>query len=223
MSALAFASTLIGQRQTLATGRFFERLTERAITGFDAHLGFAHAGATGVFATTLATRPGGWFGLHLDPGRDMPDLAGAGAVTLTLTVTRARPPAAPITRTLVVTGADLAVVEVQRMVDGQALTVQRISAAPFRFEIALDPAPVLLDGLVLRGGDPADPAAGVTVRIAGLPDAVTDAEGRFRIPALPISDSVTLAFDAGGTVTEHDLRPAWGTGAMTATFAIPSP
>ncbi|TJZ91291.1 hypothetical protein FA743_12270 [Paracoccus gahaiensis] len=218
---LAFASRRLGQRQVLARGRLFERLTERSFPRFDARLSYTFGTNRGTFPTVLTIRPGGWFALHLDPSRDMPDLSAAGPVRLTLTLTRPGDP--PLDATLDVPGANLAVVEVPRPVAGQALTTLRVAGAPFSFEVGVDPTPVLLDGLVLRDSDQAAPAAGVILRIAFLPDRLTDAQGRFRIPALPVAEAVTLSFDEGGRITDHILRPLWGGGAMTRTFSIPSP
>lgn len=218
---LAFASPRIGQRQVLARGRLFERLTERGFPRFDARLSYAFGTHRGTFPTVLTIRPGGWFALHLDPARDMPDLSGAGPVRLTLRLERPNDP--PLDATLDVPGADLAVVEVPRSVDGKSLTTMRVAGAPFSFEIAVDPAPLLLDGLVLRDSDQAAPVAGLTISVATLPDRVTDAQGRFRILALPVAEIVTLSFDEGGRITDHTLCPLWGGGAMTRTFSIPSP
>ena len=218
---LAFASPRLGQRQVLARGRLFERLTERGFPRFVARLSYSFGTTQGIFPTVLTIRPGGWFALHLDPSRDMPDLSGAGFVRLTLRLERPGDP--PLEATLDVPGADLAVVEVPRPVDGQSLTTMRVTGAPFSFGIGVDPAPLLLDGLVLHDSDQAAPAAGITLRVATLPDRVTDAQGRFRIPALPLAEVVTLSFDEGGTITDHTLRPLWGGDAMSHTFSIPSP
>lgn len=219
--SVVFASVRPGQRQVLAQGRLSERLTGRGLAGFDARLDYAHAGGRGRFPAVLAVRSGGWFALHLDPSRDMPALAGAGPVRLTLHVMRPGTP--PHDVVLDVDGAGLAVTETEQIVAGQAMRVARIADAPFEFDIAFDPAPVLLDGLVLFDGDPEMPAAGVTVTIATLPDRVTDAGGRFRVPALPLAQEITLSFELGGTPAHHSLRPAWGAGTMTRTFPIPSP
>lgn len=220
MTGLAFPSRRVGLRQALVTGRAWERFTERGLPVHEAQLRGSHAGGGAVFRTGLTLRPGGWFALHLDPARDMPDLAAAGAVTLTLTL-RARG-LAPVERSLNVTGADLALVEVPLLVAGQALTAERVAGAPFAFSVAVDPPPLLLEGLVLRDHDPAEPAAGVAVRANGADAAVTDAEGRFRIAALPLAESVTLDFDDTAATTTHVLRPDWGRRVLSATFSIPS-
>lgn len=222
MSRLAFASATVPMRQLLAQGRFFETITNRGIVRFNATLGYSYAGGEGTFRAAQSVLPGGYFALHLDPGRTMRDLSGVGTVTLTLTLTRAS--AAPMTAQVDVDGAGLAVVEQTRTVDSQPVKVYRIAGAPFVFDLSVSPKPVLLDGLLLRHNDPADPADGVGVSASGIPDVVTtDFEGRFRIPALPLSETVTLRFDDGGTVTERALRPAWGDGPMTRTFSLPSP
>ncbi len=81
---------------------------------------------------------------------------------------------------------------------------------------------------LLSGNNPETPASGVAVAIiVGFDEiqvADTDSEGRFRIAALPISETVTLQFtDPDNTiVTKQTLRPAWGNGSMTKTFSLPS-
>ncbi len=221
MTTLHLPSATVGLRQALATGRAFERFTELGFAAFTASLAYRHPGGGGVFATTLASRPAGYFALLLSPERDMPDLAAAGAVELTLTLEI--PGRAPIALALATTGADLAVVEETRRVAGQEVVVRRVAGAPFRFAAAVPPRPVLLDGLVLFDNDPDTPAAGVGVTAQGAPPVVSDAEGRFRIPALPLVESVMLRFAHGAAQTDQSFRPDYGQAAMAATFAIPSP
>nr|WP_298248535.1 hypothetical protein [uncultured Halomonas sp.] len=221
MTQLALASKIVPMRQVLVRGRFYETLTNRGIMGFNATLDYSHAWDKGTFRTAQTVLPGGYFALHLDPGRTMPDLTGVDSVTLILKLTRASAP--PITAQADVDGAALAITEQIRSVGSQPVKVHRIEGAPFAFELSVPPAPMLLDGLLLRDNDPADPAAGVTVSASGIPDVITDSEGRFRIPALPFSESLPLRFDDGGTVSERTLRPTWGDGPMARTFSLPSP
>lgn len=221
MPALHLPSSHVDLRQALATGRFSEAITERPIEGFSAALDYAHANGGGTFAAVLATKPGGWFTLHLHPDRDMPDLSGAGTVTLTLRLSREGQPDVTVAQD--VPGAALALVETTHTVAGQEVTARRIAAAPFAFAATVEPRSVLLDGLVLFDNDPETPAAGVTVTAAPAAPVATDGAGRFRIPALPVTERVTLAFDDGGDVTERTLRPDYPRPAMAATFSIPSP
>lgn len=221
MPALRLPETRIDLRQGLAAGRFSEAITERPIEGFTATLDYAHAGGGGTFAAVLAIKPGGWFTLHLHPDRDMPDLSGAGTVTLTLRFSREGQPDVTVAQD--VPGAELALVETTLTVAGQEVTAHRIAAAPFAFAAEVQPRAVLLDGLVLFDDDPETPAAGVTITAAPAAPVAADGEGRFRIPALPVAESVTLAFDDGGDVTERTLRPDYARPAMTVTFSIPSP
>jgi hypothetical protein len=220
MKTLHLAETAPPVRQALATGRFTETITGRAIEGFTATLGYTHAGGVGTFPTTLATKPGGYFALHLHPDRDVPDLSGAGTVTLTLRL--ARPGAADAVAVRQVPGTELAPTEVTRQVAGQQVTIRRVAAAPFVFSVAVPPAPVLLDGLLLWDGDPAEPADGVTVTAAPAAAVVTDARGRFRIPQLPVEEEVSLTFDDSDQVIARTLRPDYSRPVMDVAFAIPS-
>jgi len=221
MPALRLPAPQIDLRQALVTGRFSEAITERPIDGFDAALDYAHADGGGTFPAVLSTKPGGWFTLHLQPDRDMPDLSGTGTVTLTLRLSRAGQPDVTVAQD--VPDAALALVDTTRTVAGQEVTARRIAAAPFAFAATTAPRSVLLDGLVLFDNDPETPATGITVTAAPADPVATDGAGRFRIPALPVSARVTLAFDAGGAVTERTLRPDYPRPAMAATFSIPSP
>jgi hypothetical protein len=221
VSALRFPSARLGLRQSLAAGRLFEQFTERGFPDFSARLAYAHPAGAGVFGTILVKQPAGYFALQLSPEREMPDLAAAGTVDLTLTLEI--PGRAPIALPLATTGAALAVVEETRTIAGQSVTVRRVAGAPFPFQAALPPPPVLLDGLALLDGDPETPGAGIDVTALGAPTVVTDAEGRFRIPALPLAAMVTLRFDDGATQTEIPFRPDYSRAAMTATFPLPSP
>ncbi len=224
MSRLAFAPAAVSMRQVLAQGRFYEAITNRAIVDFDATLSYSHADGKGVFRTAQAILPQGYFALHFDPSSAMPDLSKVGTVTLTLTLVHAS--AAPVSaHSQDVDAADLSLEEHEHIINNQLVKVLRVSAAPFVFDIAIEPQPILLDGLLLHNHDPEEPAVGVAVTILGY-DAIkiknTDDEGRFRITALPISETVTLQFNDNGTLSQRTVRPAWGNGSMAQTFSLPS-
>lgn len=221
MAVLHLADTRLDLRQVLASGRFFEAFTERAIDGFTAELSYDGVGRAGRFATTLVTKPAGYFALHSNPSRALPDLAAAGSVTLTLRLVR--PGEADVVVTQDVSGADLALVETEATVAGQQVTTLRVDGAPFTFNARVLPPPVLLDGLVLVDHDPETAAAGATVTAAPLAPVVTDEHGRFRIPALPVAETVDLEFDHDGRRTELEFLPDYARTAMTATFSIPGP
>lgn len=237
MTRLHLADTVLDPRQALATGRCVEAVTGRVIEDFTAVLGYSHAGGSGTFRTVLARKPGGYFALHLHPRRDVPDLSLAGTVTLTLRLSQPSRPDVLVLRQ--VPGTDLAPVETARTVASQDVTVARIPAAPFVFTVTTPPAPVQLDGLVLLDNDPDTPADGVTatvaVTVAGgdpatsgaatapTPPVVTDARGRFRIPAMPVAHVVTLSFDNAGQATERRLLLDYTRPVMDVAFSIPSP
>ena len=221
MTTLRFADTHLGLRQSIATGRFYEAFTERGFGDFSATLAWSHAGAAGVFRTALLKKHSGYFALQLNPQTDMPDLSSAGAVDLTLTLERPGEP--PIDGVVSVTGAQLAVVEDNVNVGEASVTVLRIAAAPFAFEIALQPDPVLLDGLVLFDNDPETPAANVSVSATGMPTVNTGPDGRFRVRALPVDLSIMLTFDDGSNETLIPIFPDYTHATMNAVFSIPSP
>ena len=227
MSRLAFTPTAVSLRQVLAQGRFYEAITNREIAGFAASLSYSHADGEGIFDTRLAIKPAGYFALSLDPSSTMPNFSAYDSITLTLTLTK-QPSTASITAQKDVASAQLALVEQEYSVNKQTLKLLRVSGAPFVFDdIAVEPEPFLLDGLLLRDNDPEDPVGGVAVTVVGFDEIQvknTDSEGRFRIATLPISETVTLQFtDADNTiVTKQTLRPAWGHGSMSKTFSLPS-
>lgn len=211
----------IDSRQVLAAGRFSEEITERPIEGFAAALTYAHAGGSGQFPAQFTAQPGGYFALHISPGRQMPDLSGAGAVTLTLTLSR--PGETDLVLDEGTTGAELAVVDQAQTVFGQVVAAPVVSGAPFRFTATIPPQAVLLDGIVILDNDPDAPATGISVTAAPAPPVVSDAEGRFRIPALPIAETVTITFDDGVTQTDRPIQPDYSRTTMAASFSIPSP
>ncbi len=78
----------------------------------------------------------------------------------------------------------------------------------------MPPAPVLLDGLVLFDNDPDTPAADIDVTALGAPRSSPDAEGRFRISALPLEEMVTCASTTRAP-DRHPFRPDHTSTAMT--------
>ena len=220
MSRLRLADTTIDTRASLATGRFFEQITERSFRDFTAALDYSHAGVEGTFMTTLSTKPGGYFALHAHAVRDLPDLGGAGAVRLRLRLGREGLPDEVVTQD--VAGADLALVETALTLGGEPVQGVGLAAAPFHFSVGVPPRPVRLDGLVLHDHDLESPAAGVTVTVAPAAPVVTGPDGRFIIPALPVAESLTLTFDDAGAETDVVLRPDYDRHAMSVTFSVPT-
>lgn len=224
MNQLAPDPTAVSMRQVLAQGRFYEAITNRGFVGFHATLSYSHAAGEGVFVTTQTILREGYFALHFDPSSAMPDFSQVASVTLTLTLVHAS--AAPVIAHIEdVDVADLSLEQQQHTINNQLITVSRVSGAPFVFNISIEPQPILLDGLLLHNHDPEEPAVGVAVTIlgdAGITIKNTDDEGRFRITALPISETVTLQFNDNGTLSQRTVRPAWGNGSMAQTFSLPS-
>jgi hypothetical protein len=221
MPVLRIPGESVGLRQNLVAGRFSEAITERPIETFTASLSYAQNGVEGSFATRLLRKPGGYFALHHTPDRETPSLNGADPVTLVLALLRPDQPPLQLARD--VPGSDLAIVGDQIGIGNQRKNVARLAGAPFTFVATVPPAPVMLNGLVLFDGDPEVPATAIAVRAGALPAVTTDPTGRFRIPALPVAETVTLTFDDGTTQTERLIRPDYAAAQMTTTFSIPSP
>ena len=66
-----------------------------------------------------------------------------------------------------------------------------------------------VEGTIYVGGDPEQPARGVTVEVVTPPgpSATTDDRGAFRITDLPVAEVVTLHITGGGATTVRRLRP----------------
>lgn len=202
---LALSTDPLALRQALGRGRLSERITNRGFDDFDATMRFSHVGGSGSLPVRLLRKPGGYFALQLAPDREMPDFSDIDTVTLTVRFEIPGNPPIDVPRTLA--GAALALVERTLSVGGQSVTASAISGAPFDFSHVLAPKPVALAGTVLRNNDPAEPVAGATVTASPAPPASTDALGRFRIPALPVLETLTLSVDDAGNVTEAPFRP----------------
>lgn len=220
MTRLLLADSTIDMRASLATGRFFEQITERPLSDFTAALEYSHSGGAGTFETALSTKPGGYFTLHAHVVRDLPDLGDADEVTLRLRLGRDGFPDQVATR--VVAGEHLARVEVPLTVGGQPVRGVGLAAAPFHFSVGVPPRPVRLEGLVLRDHDLESPAAGITVTVAPAAAVVTGADGRFTIPELPVAESLSLTLDDAGSETTVTLRPDYDRHSMSVTFSVPT-
>ena len=90
------------------------------------------------------------------------------------------------------------------MVGGVAVPSETIAAAPVILEVLLKPLPIMLAGQVLSDSDFAAPVAGASVEIKGPGGAlrVTDANGRFRFDAPPLTISVPMRVTLGPRVAE---------------------
>ena len=87
---------------------------------------------------------------------------------------------------------------------GYSLPVSRIAAPAVHLSLALQPSPVGLSGVVIEDNDLAVPLSGVSLQIVApevLPAVLSDAQGRFRIAALPLTSTVTLQISRGDVVS----------------------
>lgn len=216
---LTLSSDPLVLRQVLGSGRLSERITNRGFEDFDATMRFEHAGGSGSLPIRLHRKPGGYFALQLAPDREMPDFSEFG--TVTLTVRFEIPGKTPEDVTMRPAGTALAFVERTLSVGGQSVTASAISGAPFDFSLVLPPKPVALAGTILRNNDPADPVIGATVSALPALPASTDDLGRFRIPALPVLEKLTLSIDDGGNVTEVTFRPDFTKPENLLTLSLP--
>jgi hypothetical protein len=182
-------------RQAIVTGRAFERFTQRGLDVSDAALTYQFGIINGPIHAKFLGKSGGYFALQLDPSRNFPDMIGAGMVTLELTLTLRD--GATETLSVNVPEADLILTNRVQQIAGTDTAVAHLPGAPITFDFARDPAPVGLDGQVFLNGNPATPAAALTVTVGAQAPISTDADGRFRSAALPLTDAVVIAISDG--------------------------
>ena len=206
-------------RQVLIFGRVREEITGRALNDGQLSARYTQGPRDGDLHLALATKPGGWFAFHGEPSQAVPDFEGGGDVTLTVRVVCAgRPPVeASVTRP----EAELQISTSPVTVDGDVLTIQSVSGAPFEINLVVPVRPVALEGVLIRDFDPEIPAAGVTITTPGVQPVVSDATGRFFIPALPAAETVTLTFDDGGDVADHSFKPDFADAKNTLSLSLP--
>jgi hypothetical protein len=178
----------------------------------------AGAGPILPLASRFAMRPEGFFAFSILPDRDMPDVAAAAAVTL-----RAEfgfTSRAPIVSERTVAGSTLALGDTEHTVAGQTVTLRTILNAPVDLSIESDPAPVALQGIVLRAHDPAQPVPDVLVAVGSV-NTVTDAQGRFFLTQLPLLAEAVVEVTDGGTTTEHALHIDYERPVNSVTLSLP--
>jgi hypothetical protein len=214
-----FADTRLPVRQNLAVGRVSENITRRGLAARSATLSAqATAGPLVPLAARFLTRAEGYFAFSILPGSDMPDFSAAANVTLRAEFRFAARP--PILAERTVAGSVLALADTVRSIAGQDVTVRTVTGAPIDLSVAADPAPVALQGIVLREHDPAQPLEGITVA-AGPAQTATDAQGRFFLPALPLVAEVVLDLTENGTTTHHPFRIDYERPVNSATLSLP--
>lgn len=228
------ADFTLGMRQALASGRVSDSISGRGLDAFGAALHYSFGGKSGVFPTTVTHKTDGWYALQLVPGMHMPELVGAGAVTLTVQITV--PGRAPLEISQVVDSSRLAVVRSSLFIKGSTVAVYGLAGAPVEFSVAVPPRPVALSGKVVRNHDVEDPVLGVVVRAHGgsivgpldvepLPDgptAVSDAGGRFFLAPLPVAKTVTVTAIEGEKHRRTVIRPDYSTPVNTVTLSLVS-
>lgn len=127
------------------------------------------------------------------------------ATTLRVTATAAGFQTAVVTRAL--TATEFARQATMITVKGVAVPSARIAAAPVVIDLAMNPRPVMLAGLVLADHDPAAPVAGAQVQITGPGGSTvsTDVTGRFRFDAPPLLLVLPLRVSKGlrGALVTH--------------------
>src|SRR5690606_35490600 len=82
--------------------------------------------------------------------------------------------------------------------------------------LALQPSPVGINGRVISDHDFNAPLAGISIQVTDplvLAPVISDAQGRFRIDALPVAESVTLQLEGSDSTIHHviDYTPPFNT------------
>jgi hypothetical protein len=216
---LHLADTRPPIRQNVATGRVSERITGRGLAADSAVLSAQpDGGAILPLAARFLMRAEGYFAFSILPERDMPDFSAATNVKLRAEFRfRARN---PIVKERTVAGSALALVDTTRSVAGQDVTLRTVTGAPIDLTVDADPAPVALQGIVLRAHDPAEPIAGIGVE-AGTAQTVTDEQGRFFLPNLPLLAEVSLKLTENATVTNQAFRIDYEQPVNSVTLSLP--
>jgi hypothetical protein len=215
-----FAPTPLSARQVLLRGQVREAVTGRAFDGFAAALSYSNGAGQGRLPARLEIKPAGYYALHLDPARDLQDLSADGPVTLTLTVTIAG--RAPLVQSQIIAAAEFQRVVRPVKVGTQTLETQVLAGAPFLFDVTVPARAVGLRGIVLEKHDPEAPLAGVKIRAGTAPQVTTAADGRFAIPDLPITETVSIELEGAGPIETVVFRPNYAVPVNTITLSLGS-
>lgn len=208
-----------GSRQVLLSVRVSDAITGRGIADAGVALAYDPSGSGAFLAlpARLARRADGWFAYAIDP-EAVPAPSGPSPA---LRVTAEAAAHQGATRTVSVDPDDLGLVQDTRTVAGHTVTSSRIDGAPFHVGIALDPAPIALEGTVYVEGDPEQPAEGATVEVVAPPgrSTTTDERGAFRITDVPVAGVVSLRITHGSTTADRSFRPDYRQRVNRAVFA----
>ncbi|MGV8937568.1 MAG: hypothetical protein ACOH2J_10625 [Allorhizobium sp.] len=215
-----FAPTSLGVRQMLVRGKVSQAVTGRVFDDFTIGLSYTNAAGQGKLPVGLQRKSGGYYALHLDPIRAMPDLSQDGAVTLILSVTL--PGRAPLVVQKTIGASEFARVAKPVTIGQQTLVAFVLAGAPLVFDVVLPASPVGLRGIVLEKHDPEAPLAGVKIRAGNAPEVISGANGRFAIDALPVTETVSIELEGAGPVETVDFRPDYEIPVNTITLSLGS-
>lgn len=205
-------------RLAIVAGRAAEELTERGLDVRNATLNWRVGADTGPLPVTFHAKPGGYYALQLDPTRDYPDFSGVGTMTLDLTLTLRDGAVAFLQAD--VPDVDLIPAARVQPIAGRDYTVFHLPGAPVTMNLARDPAPVMLEALVLVNSDPGAPGVGLNVTVGGTGPFVTDADGRFRTGLLPLTTTVAVRITDGTDTTDHTQPLDFTTALNRATYSF---
>lgn len=214
-----FAPTPLTSRQVIVRGRVSQAVTQATPAVVAASLSYAHGPGGGPLPVSLETKPGGYFALHLDVARQMPDLSNDGPVTLELTLAVKGHDALKTSATF--PSARFARVERPVMVAGQTLVSHAVAGAPFVLDLSVPAKAVGLRGIIIKDHDPEVPLAGVKVS-AGTTQVLTAANGRFAIAALPVAETVEIQLEGAGPPITVPFRPDYEIPVNTITLSLPN-
>lgn len=222
---IRLADLTLPAQQALVCGRVYDSLSGRGHDDFDGVLTFDHQPSGGrrgpALPVRLGHRPDGWFVFSAPDVRQVP--APPADDPVRLIVHLALPGRDPLQHTVEIPRDEFTVVETEVKIDGRTIRVPSMPRAPWQSMIPVAPRPVALDGIVLHDHDPTDPAAGVTVSVTGIASQVTDLQGRFFLPALPVSPEVTLTLAApGDPPREERFRPDYDRPVNRVALSLPA-
>lgn len=172
--------------------RVFDDLTGRGLPDVAPSLELRQGrGIFKPFPASLTRKGHGWFALVAPMDQVL-------AAIQPEIVTRFRLSAAPVGHDAgeVVLMADrnrMLLIEDVVQAGGGETTLRRFRGAPFDMQLGLLPAAMRLEGIVLADGDPARPESDARVFVDGAQVAMSGADGRFSVDALPQSARVEIA------------------------------
>lgn len=107
---------------------------------------------------------------------------------------------------VVVPAPALKVVAEDAALGSHTLPVRLVTAPVLHHLLALQPTPVGISGRVISDHDFNAPLAGISIQVTEpvvLAPVISDAQGRFRIDALPVAEAVTLQVEGSDSTIHH--------------------